>query len=126
MRMLSPEYQHKNQKRNLFQLFTDDIKQVNFYEAKKGAILGNHYHKETKEYFYITRGTVLLKTNQGKELAQRIVNKGEFFLVEPLENHIVEVLSPDMTMLTFLSKPYTKENPDIHIYKGEKDAKKTD
>ena len=81
--MLSPEYQHKNQKRNLFQLFTDDIKQVNFYEAKKGAILGNHYHKETKEYFYITRGTVLLKTNQGKELAQRIVNKGEFFLVEP-------------------------------------------
>lgn len=95
-------------RRTLTQLLTVDLKQVNFYEAKKGAILGNHYHKETAEYFYITKGTAIAQIGE----SSYFVNRGSLFCVLPLERHTIECLS-DISMMTFLTKAYTKENPDI-------------
>ena len=53
MNVLKPEFVSQDSRRILSQLLTADIKQVNHYEAKRGAVLGNHYHKQTNEYFFI-------------------------------------------------------------------------
>ena len=105
MRLLEEEFSHEDERRKIIQLFTADIKQVNVYEAKKGSILGNHYHKETIEYFYIIRGDVLYNKS-------RIVKTGDFFVVYPQEVHTLECLT-DVKLMSFLTKPYTQENPDL-------------
>lgn len=107
MRIIYPEFEHKDHRRKLTQLFTADIKQINSYDIKKGSILGNHYHKETHEYFYITKGTVLLNNHN-------IFNKGALFVIEPMEKHTIDCLT-DVGLITFLTKPYTKENTDTYV-----------
>lgn len=106
MKILQPEFSHKDERRTLTQLFTSPIAQVNEYFAKKGSVLGNHYHKETYEYFYIAKGKVVYND-------QFIFKTGGSFLVEPGELHTLICLT-DVTMLTFLTKPYSKEEPDTY------------
>ena len=98
MKSLSSEFVHKDHRRSLSQLLTKDIKQVNFYESHRGAILGDHYHKITNEYFYITKGSFILDVNGNKQ----IVANGSFFVVEPNERHILECLSLTGSFFTFL------------------------
>ena len=105
MTTLEPEFVSKDERRSLTQLLTADIKQVNVYEAKEGSVLGNHYHKQTTEYFYILEGKV------GYNKAT-VLGKGSLFSVRPLENHTITCLS-DVQMMTFLTVPFDKENPDL-------------
>lgn len=105
MRVLVEESTHEDERRRITQLLTASIKQVNVYEAKKGAVLGNHYHKETDEYFYIVRGTVSYN-------GSRIFETGDIFVVYPQEVHTLECIT-DTKLMTFLSKPYSKEEPDL-------------
>ena len=108
MKFLKPEFEHKDNRRTLTQLLTTDIKQVNVYDANHGAELGNHFHKETIEYFYIVRGTLEYNSN-------KIVKKGDLFYPDLGERHTVKVLSDKATFMTFLTKPYNKQEPDIHV-----------
>ena len=110
MRSLSPEFIHKDNRRSLSQLATVDVKQINLYEAHKGAILGNHYHKLTYEYFYILKGSFLCDV-AGKS---QIVGRNSFFVVEPEERHTLECLSLTGSFFTFLTKPYTKDETDTY------------
>jgi len=105
MKLIEPEFEHKDERRTLQQLFTKDIKQVNFAQAKQGSILGNHFHKETTEYFLITTG--LVRYNDDK-----IMSKGDFFVVYPEEVHKLECLT-DVDYVSFLTKPYLPEDTDI-------------
>lgn len=109
MKILVSEHIDKNPRRELRQLFTADIKQVNFYEASRGAILGDHFHKRTNEYFFITKGTFMVQIGDNSFPA----NPGTLFKVEPGEKHTLEALTNKGTFLTFLSKPYSKEDEDI-------------
>ena len=106
MKALLPEFSHKDSRRSLTQLFTAPIAQVNEYHAKKGAILGDHFHNETTEYFHITKGTVTYND-------VKIFNRGSTFVVEPGERHTIVCLT-EVSMLTFLTKPYSKEEPDTY------------
>lgn len=110
MKLLNPEFKHEDPRRSLQQLLTEEIAQINFYDAKKGSVLGNHYHKVTKEYFYITRGVVI--AHVGKSSV--IMNRGSLFLVEPGEFHSIECNS-DAQMMTFLTKAYSKEDTDTYV-----------
>lgn len=107
MRVLKPEDVSSNERRTLMQLFTARTEQVNVTEASHGAVLGNHFHKTTTEYFYIIRGS--LKYNN-----KVILKKGDCFLIEPTERHTLKVLSDKATFLTFLTEPFDAGNPDLH------------
>lgn len=105
MNLLEPEFYHKDSRRSLSQIFTADIRQVNVYEAKKDAILGDHYHKETVEFFYLAKGTILYNDST-------VVNRGNTFVVYPMERHTLKCMT-DVTLVSFLSKPYSQGDPDI-------------
>ena len=106
MKFLKAEFKHQDLRRSVVQLLTADIKQINIYEANYGAELGNHFHKETLEYFYIIRG-VLKYNNKGT------AKRGDLFFPDLKEKHTLKVLSDKATFMTFLTKPYNKENPDV-------------
>lgn len=119
MNILIPEYSHSDQRRKLDQLLTlpidHEIKQVNRYDAKKGSILGNHYHKHTTEYFLITKGTIELKVSRidNQESLKMILNNGQFFVVYPYEIHTLLCLT-DVRLITMLTEPYSHSEPDIY------------
>lgn len=105
MRVLIPEDIHSDERRTITQLFTVDIKQVNLFEVQPGVELGNHYHKDTIEYFYVLEGK--LKSNN------KIMSAGDLFVYYPQENHKIKTITLTKFM-TFLTKPFDKLNPDLH------------
>ena len=105
MKILFPEFNHTDSRRTLTQLLTADLKQINLYEAQEGAVLGNHYHKETIEYFYILQGSLTYNR-------ESVLDEGTLFVVYPTEKHLLTCLTY-VKLMSFLTKPYLKENPDI-------------
>lgn len=105
MEIIPHEFQHVDARRRLTQILTEYIKQINVYEAKKDACLGNHFHKETIEYFYIINGTI---TYNDKE----VVNPGTLFRVNPLEKHMIRCMT-NVKMMTFLTKAYSEKDKDL-------------
>lgn len=106
MEFLKPEFISDDGRRILKQLFTAPIAQVNVYEAKKGAILGNHFHKDTIEYFYVIKGTILYNEHT-------MFYRGDLFKVSPPEHHTIEIVSSEASFMTFLTKPYDQKEPDV-------------
>ena len=109
MRILSSEKTHRNGQRELKQLLTADIKQINVYEATRGAILGNHSHNY-KEYFYITKGTFMVRIADNSFAA----NPGFIFRVDPNEKHTLEALTNKASFMTFLTEAYDPKQPDAY------------
>lgn len=110
-----PEFKHSDTRRTLIQLVTDHIAQVNVYHVKKGAELGNHYHKETVETFYVTHGKFEFRVRNilGEEKTY-LIEEGELFRVFPRDIHTVKAKSSKASMMTFLSQEYSKSSPDIY------------
>lgn len=115
LQLLPPEFEHTDSRRTLRQLVTADIKQVNTYQVTKGAILGEHYHKLTFEYFYIVKGSflVVLRGIGSRDKKSQVVGKEGLFRVAPFTIHTIEALT-NGEFMTFLTKPYTKEHEDIY------------
>lgn len=105
MRILETEFRHTDPRRTLNQLLTADIKQINLYEAQEGSILGDHFHKQTTEYFYLLQGTVIYNN-------QMTIDEGTMFVVYPEENHTLTCLTY-VKLMSFLTKPYSEDDPDI-------------
>ena len=104
MNALEAEAIHDDDRRKITQLFTAPVGQVNLYHCKRGSVLGNHYHRETIEYFYVVRGTLLYN-------GERIFETGDMFVVYPEEKHTIKCMT-ELTLMTFLSKPYSEEDKD--------------
>lgn len=94
-------------------------KEMNLISSLAGVERGNHYHKETLELFIILEGkinVILLKVKDGKLVGsktERIVNRGDVFLIDPFVNHTFRVLV-EAKWINVLSKKIDPENPDIH------------
>jgi quercetin dioxygenase-like cupin family protein len=84
---------------------------------KKGAVLGNHYHKRTRVFFYLTRGaaqvaTLNVETGEKDRFGLK-ENEGIFFEVN--ESHAVRfTIESEFVMLKSL--PYDHAEPDTYPY----------
>ncbi len=82
-------------------------------EMKEGAVLGNHYHKRTRVFFYLTRGAARVVTwnvesgeRDGFDLE---ANQGCFFEVN--ESHAVR-FTQKSEFVMLKSLPYDALDPD--------------
>jgi quercetin dioxygenase-like cupin family protein len=78
-----------------------------------GAVMGNHYHRRTRVFFYLLAGaadvgTVNVETG-AKEKFRLAENQGVFF--EPGESHAIR-FREDSQFLMVKSLPYDPEDPD--------------
>ena len=82
---------------------------------KKGAVMGNHYHRQCRAYFYIIQGSAQIRVRHlvdgSRDEVTLDAGKGLFFL--PFVTHIINYLE-DSTFLLLKSYRYTDENPDIY------------
>lgn len=90
-------------------------KEVNYIESSKGSIRGNHYHKETKECFFIIEGRIRVSLLDLVSNLRRvfIVKKGDILLVNPNTLHTFEVLE-DSKWINMLSKTMNHGSKDFH------------
>ena len=82
-------------------------------EMKKGAVLGNHFHKRTRVFFYLTRGTAQVATvnveSGQRDLFAMKANQGCFFEVN--ESHAVQ-FTEDSEFVMLKSLSYDPADPD--------------
>lgn len=82
-----------------------------------GAVMGNHYHRRTRIFFYLLAGRARVRTvdvdsgrTDGFELAE---NDG--VLLEPGESHAIRFLA-DSDFLMLKSLPYDEKDPDTFAH----------
>jgi mannose-6-phosphate isomerase-like protein (cupin superfamily) len=91
-------------------------------QMREGAILGNHYHKKTRVFFYLTSGSVtvsILNVVTGETDSFDLTeNQGCFF--ELNESHAVRFTKPgDFVMLKSLA--YDSDDPDTYPHPVRED-----
>lgn len=69
------------------------IDSVTLISSKKGAVRGNHYHKESIQYTFVLRGCLKLFTQSlGWEVETAILKPGDLVYTPALERHALVAL----------------------------------
>lgn len=101
--ILKTDFHFEDDRGTLTQITHEAFAQTNAVFSKKGQIRGNyHYHRFTKEVFFIISGSVrvLLKSNEQKE--EYIFRTGDMFLINENVQHLFEY-TEDTYMVVFYS-----------------------
>jgi dTDP-4-dehydrorhamnose 3,5-epimerase-like enzyme len=82
---------------------------------RPGAVMGNHYHRKTRVFFYLTRGAAAIRTvhveSGAREDFRLAENQGVF--LEPGEAHAIHYTAEsDFVMLKSLA--YDPADPDTY------------
>jgi dTDP-4-dehydrorhamnose 3,5-epimerase-like enzyme len=75
------------------------LEHVAIIESKKaGLIRGNHYHKQTTQHIFITRGSLRYwyqPVDRSRPVASVVVKEYELVSTPPMEVHALEILEPN-------------------------------
>jgi dTDP-4-dehydrorhamnose 3,5-epimerase-like enzyme len=86
-------------------------------QMKAGAVMGNHYHRKTRVFFYLLSGSAGIRTvdvESGATDAFRLgENEGVF--LEPGESHAIRFLV-DSDFLMVKSLAYDENDPDTYAH----------
>jgi len=93
--------------------------EINHIFTKKDVVRGNHYHRYTKELFYILSGRIQIDVRHlvTKEEHNFIAEAHTAFIIDPYELHKFTTLE-DSTWLNMLSHRLDEENPDFFKVEG--------
>ncbi|MEE1569179.1 MAG: cupin domain-containing protein, partial [Alphaproteobacteria bacterium] len=88
----------------------EPIDYVTVITSKKGALRGNHVHKETVQYVYVMDGRLkALSQMPGEPVRTAVLSKGDLIVNVPQEGHAFEALE-DTTFLVLTRGPRGGEN----------------
>jgi dTDP-4-dehydrorhamnose 3,5-epimerase-like enzyme len=94
-------------------------KELNFISSQAGTVRGGHYHKQTKECFFVISGlievTFSIPTEEQFFCEVKTFSAGDAFLVSEFVQHTFRVIN-DSKWINLLSKPIDKKNPDFFKY----------
>ena len=115
MKRLSPYVERVDERGGFWGITRERWAEVNFIETAAGQVRGNHYHKETRELFFIIDGEIDVSVEdlRSGERVEMSVTKGDVFIIEPYELHTFHTKT-DAQWLNMLSKPHDPQDPDFH------------
>ncbi len=116
--VMKPEYE-RNDDRGLFQelLSTGPWESLIRAEMLKGAVIGNHYHKVTKIFFFLVRGLVRIRT-VNVETGDRddfTIEAGQGTMLLPYESHAIEFMD-NSEIIMLKTHRYDPKSPDTFDY----------
>ncbi len=115
MQKLSPYIARLDERGGFLGITQDSWAEINFIETGAKQVRGNHYHKETRELFFIVSGEIEIVIDDlisGKHL-EMSVSKGDIFIIEPYELHTFRTKT-EAQWINMLSQPMDPQNPDFH------------
>jgi dTDP-4-dehydrorhamnose 3,5-epimerase-like enzyme len=82
-----------------------------------GAVMGNHYHKQTTVFFYLTKGSAHIKIVNVETLSAEEfqLEQNEGVILNTLESHGIEFLEPS-EFIMLKSLKYDSSNPDTYHF----------
>jgi quercetin dioxygenase-like cupin family protein len=82
-----------------------------------GAVMGNHYHRRTRVFFYLLAGRAGVRTLNVETGAadQFLLAENQGVMLEPGESHAIRFLV-DSEFLMLKSLPYDPTDPDTIAY----------
>jgi quercetin dioxygenase-like cupin family protein len=106
MKIIATQINHQDDRGSIMDLIEGaNINSVTFISFKKGAVRGNHYHKQTIQWNYVIQGKIKLVAQVGDEpVEETILEKGGFAVTEPMEKHALVGIE-DSEMLVFTQGP---------------------
>lgn len=114
--MLKPDFEFSNDTGLLVQLVHDGWKQVNVLVSKAGSTRGGHYHKISREVFYIVSGETKLLIETANEREEYVLRKGDMFLISPFQRHTF-TFAEDTVMVSMYDICVELEDGTKDIYK---------
>jgi quercetin dioxygenase-like cupin family protein len=100
---------HEDSRGRLSDIFYDEtINHVAVIDSEPNVIRGNHYHKETTQHIFITKGSLeyCYKPVDSSEPAQQIqVNEGELVSTPPNEIHALKIGPEGNQFIVFTTGP---------------------
>lgn len=101
-------------------LENETIDSVTIITSKKGAVRGNHYHKESIQYTYVLSGGLRLFTQMpGEEIKARLLKPGDLAFTPPLEKHAL-VAEEDSEILVLTRGPRAGKNYEADTFRLKK------
>ena len=123
IKFIDSYFNHKDDRGSIRGIINKNLwEEVNFITSEKGAKRGGHYHKHTKELFFILEGKIEVITqiinldNKLGEKAINIIKKDDIFLIEPYVVHYFNIVE-DSKWINVLTKKHDKNNPDMFYIK---------
>ena len=104
----------------LVQLVHNGYRQVNILESRKGAVRGGHYHKISREAFFVVSGSVDVAFKRGEQQETVRFQKNDFFLIEPYTIHSMSFCE-DCILIALYDVPIEKADGAKDIYLEETD-----
>jgi quercetin dioxygenase-like cupin family protein len=97
MKLTKPKVFYKDKRGSISDIFyKENINHVAIIKSKKGAKRGDHYHKKTTQYMYITKGALeywYKKFNSKGKSKKKILRTGDLIKTPPLEMHALKIIS---------------------------------
>jgi dTDP-4-dehydrorhamnose 3,5-epimerase-like enzyme len=116
--LFAPEYERKDE-RGLFQevLTKGQWESLIRGSMRKGAVIGNHYHKITTIFLFLAAGSVNIRTVNVEtgERDQFLLEGGRGTYLVPNESHAIEFLE-DSEIIMLKTHRYDPESPDTFEY----------
>lgn len=101
MKVNHPQYNHKDDRGEITDvLVKEEIDFITVITSRKGAVRGNHYHKETVQYVYILEGKMkLLARMPDQPVTATILEKGDLAFTDVMEQHTMVALEDSAFMV---------------------------
>lgn len=103
MKKINIKPAHADKRGVITDLLQDEvINAVTIISFTKGAVRGNHYHKDTTQYNYLLSGKIRLVCQvSGGKVTEAIMKKGDFIVTLPNERHaLVGLKDAELLVLT--------------------------
>ena len=95
------------------------VDSVTIITSAKGAMRGNHYHKESVQYTYVLSGRIQARTqNPGEKVEVQELTAGDLLESPPLERHALLALDDSM-LLVVTRGPRGGQNYEADTFRVE-------
>lgn len=97
--------------------------EVNLIETYAGQVRGGHYHRKTRELFYIVSGEIeiVIEALDGGARDQFTAKPGDIFVIEPMHLHTFKTLS-DASWLNMLNPALDPNDMDFHVVEANSET----
>ena len=106
MEKIAPKVAFTDERGEIIDLIEhENINAITLLTIKKGAVRGNHYHKNTTQWNYIISGVMKLVTQMPSEsIIETLMNPGDLIATVPNEKHAL-VGEEDVVCLVLTKGP---------------------
>lgn len=115
---LTPDFAFQDDRGKLTQLVHGGYTQINVLESRKGVFRGGHFHKVSREAFFVVSGWVEVTLEKNAERHTESFGPGDFFEIAPFVVHSMR-FPEDCVLVAMYDIPVEREDGTKDIYADE-------